>query len=79
MNDNIEQLQRSLDHVLADTLHRHDGSIVNRWIVLADVMDPEGERALVSLAQADMKPWDSLGMLEFARQVEQAATTNGDP
>lgn len=56
----------------------YEGNLVTRWIVLAEVIEPEGERALVTTRQEDMRAWDSLGMLTFAVQLEQAALTRDD-
>lgn len=72
--DAWEQLQHTLQDTLANTLHAHDGSMVTRFVVCLDVIDPEGERSLVLQCSPDMKSWDTLGMLEFARQQEQAAS-----
>lgn len=44
-----------------------------RFVVLAEIVDSEGERALVQVAADGMMSWDTLGLLEHARSVECAA------
>jgi hypothetical protein len=54
------------------------GLMTNRWLMLADVVQEDGERVLWSVSSEGMKSWDSLGMLKFAEHVEMGATVRGD-
>lgn len=49
-----------------------NGSMVQRFVLLVDVIDTEGERSMWSFAPPGSKPWDTLGLLAFAMQLEQA-------
>jgi hypothetical protein len=51
------------------------GAMVTRWVVLADVIEPDGERALWTLAPTDAKAWDTLGMLDYARAIKHGDVT----
>lgn len=77
-DESAAALERRLDGALSDVFHQADGSVVNRWIVLADVLGPQGERALHVRSGPQLMSWDTLGMLEFARQAEQAALNEHD-
>jgi hypothetical protein len=49
-----------------------EAEMVTRWVVLVETLDKDGDRGLWSLADHDAKPWDTLGMLMFGVQKEQA-------
>lgn len=55
-----------------DAAFRNGGDMVTRWALAAEVIDPGGERAVWVLAPDGAKAWDTLGLLAFAMQVEQA-------
>jgi hypothetical protein len=48
--------------------------MVTKWVFLCEVMDGDGRRATYLLSQPDARVWDSLGLLMFGLQVEQART-----
>lgn len=49
-----------------------NGDMVTRWALVAEVIDTDGERGLWTLAPEDATGWDTLGMLTYATQMEQA-------
>lgn len=46
--------------------------MVTRWVALAEVIGPDGERACYCLTPEDARAWDTLGLLTYAVQLEQA-------
>lgn len=71
-----EELQSALQSALEKILAEHDGALVNKWIVLADVTDREtGVRSLWSMANEEAKSWDTLGMLHAAIEIENQGTS----
>lgn len=50
------------------------GAMVQRFVLLAEVVDADGERALWTLTAPDAKPWDTLGLMVYGQQLEQAET-----
>lgn len=52
----------------------YPGDIVTRWVVLAESIDRDGERAMIMVAQQDMRSWDTLGMLHHAIRREEVAS-----
>ena len=64
-----------LQAVIQQALNEHDGqkNYLMRFVVLAEVIDPEGQRAVWQVAADGMMRWDTLGMLEHARATEHAA------
>ncbi len=53
---------------------RDQGAMLTRWTLLAEVIDHEdGGRSLWVLAPPESTTWDTLGLLAFATQLEQAA------
>lgn len=49
------------------------GAFVTRWVIVAEVIDTEGERAVWMDTSDDATPWDTLGLLEYALQRERSA------
>jgi hypothetical protein len=77
----FDQLQAGLHAALSKAISDHEGgaTYVNRFVVLAEIVDVDGERVLVQVAADGMARWDTLGLLEHARSVEWAATVTEDP
>lgn len=78
MSDEDEQfakLQADLHATLSEVINDHEGSpaYLMRFVVLAEIVDSKGERALLQVAADGMMRWDTLGLLEHARSVEWAA------
>ena len=68
----FDGLKEAVHTDLANRIDAFDGSMLVKYCTLAEIMGSDGERALVSLASKDMKTWESLGMIEYMRQMEQA-------
>ncbi|MGQ0575988.1 MAG: hypothetical protein ACT4RN_17535 [Pseudonocardia sp.] len=59
---------------IARELHRHhDGDALVRYVAVAEVITVDGERALHSLSSPDMMVWESLGLLDYARELDRVA------
>lgn len=71
------ELQASLHAAVSKAIndHEEDASYLTRFVVLAEVVDSEGDRALWQVAADGMKRWDTLGLLDHARSVEYASTS----
>lgn len=69
-------LQASADAV-ADLIAKVDpGAMATKFVLLAEVIDAEGDRCLWVCAREGQKPWDSLGLLQYGIALEQAATNH---
>lgn len=69
MSDSIDEARVRLGAALADVL---PDDLAIKWVALVEVMDSEGERCIVNLTSPDLTAWDSIGMLGYALQLEQA-------
>jgi hypothetical protein len=49
-----------------------EAEMVTRWVVLAEVLSSDGERACYCLTPEDARAWDTLGLLTYGVQIEQA-------
>jgi hypothetical protein len=72
-----EEIQRRLEAAIPEAFSA-EGGFVTRWIVLAETIGPDSERALWTRTSPDLKPWDSVGMLRFAIGIEEAAWHRDD-
>jgi hypothetical protein len=73
----FEQIRDSVGNALSQALAA-EAEMVTRWVAIVEVMDADGERAAYAMAPEGAKPWDSLGLLTFGIQIEQAASFDGD-
>lgn len=65
------QAQAELHDAISDVLSRH-GLMANRWLLGAEVLDADGDRAMEAFTSPDMRAWDSLGILGFLDARERA-------
>lgn len=50
--------------------------MLGRWTLIAEVVEAEtGERVMWTQSAEDQKRWETLGMIGWATQIEQAAQT----
>lgn len=68
----MSEIREAVNDALATALVP-EGDMLVRWVVCAEVIDQEGDRAVWALAPEGQKAWDSLGLLTYAVQLEQAA------
>lgn len=73
--EQFAKLQADLHAAIQRVVAEHEGTptYLMRFVVLAEIVDSKGERALIQVAADGMMRWDTLGMLEHARSVEWAA------
>lgn len=50
-----------------------NGELLGRWVLLAEVVDITGERAMWTLSAEEQKPWETLGLIRLADHIEAAA------
>jgi hypothetical protein len=69
-------LQADLHAAISKVINDHeDGpAYLMRFVVLAEIVDADGGRGLWQVAADGMMRWDTLGLLEHARDTERAST-----
>jgi hypothetical protein len=67
----IADIRAALSTVMA----KHEQGMVIRWVVIAETIDPAGERGTWQLTDSEAKPWETLGLLHHAIMIENAACT----
>jgi hypothetical protein len=75
-DEEFSKLQANLHAAVQQAIADQEGqaTYLMRFVVLAEIVDSNGERAVWQVAADGMKRWDTLGMLDHARAVEHAAT-----
>ncbi len=48
------------------------GSFVTKWVVIAEVIDADGDRALICSGDDGLTRWDTYGLLTDALMTEKA-------
>lgn len=69
-------MQDALSEAIGDAIDgavgEHERGFVTKWIALVETVGPEGDRGVWALASDGVMAWDSLGLLTFGLQLEQA-------
>jgi hypothetical protein len=54
--------------------------LVTKWVVVAEVIDEDGDKCMQSMRSEDLPTWDFLGMLQFQLIIEKQRldTFSGD-
>ncbi|MFF4607912.1 hypothetical protein ACFY12_34890 [Streptomyces sp. NPDC001339] len=61
MND----MNNSLEDALAGVLAEHERGLLARAVVVAEVLDEDGERSLSILTTPGVMEWDALGLCRY--------------
>lgn len=67
-----------MQDAISGVLGQH-AEIVTRWVLVAETLDADGDRAAWMLAQEDSKSWDALGLLAYAEQTWRNTVGAVDP
>lgn len=46
--------------------------LVTKWLVIAEVIDEDGDKGICQIESPDLTMWDAVGMLSFQLAVEKA-------
>lgn len=68
-----DDVKDELDTRIVEVAYVH-GALVNRWVLLADVVEENGERTLWSVAPSSVTNWDTLGMLAAGYELARLHT-----
>ena len=71
MATNSERIDLAIRQVLEGG---EQPTMVNRWVVLVEMIDADGERLVWFDTSPGMSAWDSKGLLTHALDEERAAT-----
>lgn len=61
----MSALTVDLEQSLAEVLGEHERGMLSRAVVVAEVLDDEGERSLSVLTTPGMPEWDALGLCRY--------------
>ncbi|MFJ8314057.1 MULTISPECIES: hypothetical protein [unclassified Streptomyces] len=62
----MSELTFDLEDALAEVLAAHERGLLARAVVVAEVLDPDGERSLSVLTTPGVPEWDALGLCRYA-------------
>jgi hypothetical protein len=68
------ELQNALDRAISQTMHG-GGFMANGWVLVASVVDEDGSQGLWTFTSPELMGWQTLGMLGYATQIENAAVS----
>ncbi|MFE4869543.1 hypothetical protein [Streptomyces sp. NPDC056682] len=62
----MSEVMLDLEEALAEVLAVHDRGMLARAVVVAEVLDGDGERSLSVLTTPGVPEWDALGLCRYA-------------
>lgn len=60
-----DELQGALHEALANVFNA-DGRMVSRWVLVADLVDSEGDRNSLAYGSDGLSSWEAMGLLKWA-------------
>ncbi len=78
----MSELGPALEQAIGDAIDRavgeHEKGLVTKWVALVESVNPDGERGLWTMTSADVKAWDTVGLLQHALHIQLSQTLRGD-
>ncbi len=71
--DGERSLSDKVHSALAEQVFAHDKGALIKYVAVFEVIDTDGQRSLWSMCSPEMSRWESLGLLEFASELDRAA------
>ncbi|MGE3487433.1 MAG: hypothetical protein AB7L09_22155 [Nitrospira sp.] len=64
------ELGRKLENLLADFFRENEGALLKTFLIISEVIDPDGKESLWLLGTPGLPPWTTLGYLEYMKARE---------
>ncbi|MFD9418760.1 hypothetical protein ACFWC9_29180 [Streptomyces goshikiensis] len=61
----MNELAADVEAVLTEVLGGHERGILSRAVVVAEVLDGDGERSLSIITTPSLSEWDALGLCRY--------------
>lgn len=72
-DDNLGQLiEREVNAAIERIVREHEHGFVIRWVGLVETAGEDGTRGIWTMTSPDVKAWDTLGLLEYGKQLQVA-------
>lgn len=66
-----DQAKATAERAVADLVQQIDpGTMMTKFVLLVECVDTEGRGLWAFAGPSDLKKWESLGMIEYARTLE---------
>lgn len=69
-HNNPLELGKKLEHALADFFRENEGAMLRTFLMVTEVIDPDGKEALWLLGTPGIAPWTTLGYIEYMKACE---------
>lgn len=73
-----EDIEIAINSAIEQVIRDHEGGFTLKWVALVETVDPDGERGVWTMTSADVKAWDTLGLLEYGKQKQNAQIIRND-
>lgn len=77
--EDVRAIDGRMHAALSEMFRTHyEGSFLTKFVVLAEVIDPDGNQSMWESHAEGMGAWELLGFLEFAKHNVQSALNRMD-
>lgn len=68
----------ALNDAIQRVVQEHEDGFTLKWVALLETAGPDGTRGVWVLASPDIRPWDALGLIEYARLRQADQILSGE-
>lgn len=72
-----EAIEAAVNEAIEKVIRDHEGGFTIRWVALVETAGPDGSRGVWTMTSPDVKAWDTLGLLEYGKQLQVRGVLNG--
>lgn len=69
-------IETAVNEAIEQAVREHEGGFTIRWIAIIETAGPNGDRGVWTMTSPDVKAWDTLGLLEYGKQLQVAQVLN---
>lgn len=67
-------VQDAIGEAIERVVSEHEGGFVTKWVALVESVGPDGSRGLWTMTSADLKAWDTVGLLQHGLHIQMGQT-----
>lgn len=72
-------IEAAVNEAIETVIREHEGGFTIRWVALVETAGEDGTRGIWTMTSPDVRAWDTLGLLEYGKQLQVAQIVNDRP
>jgi hypothetical protein len=71
-----EQIEPAPGKAIEQVIAEQERGFVLKWVAIVETCGEDGSRGVWTMTSNDVKAWDTLGLLEYGKQLQVAQVIN---